>query len=166
MRILTTLVALLLTSQAHAHLMVQGHGTLNIGDDGAFFLAALPLSSFSGFDCDGDGELGEAEFARHYDTMVEQTSSRLRWHEGSDARPLQGLLLNRVVGHDDGSAYIVVMGRFMVEDAVDGVLEIGSLRYADAETELSVAVTYNGSVRDVVFTPEVRQNSVLHGSRG
>ncbi|MFT6144796.1 MAG: hypothetical protein ACJAZO_004897 [Myxococcota bacterium] len=166
MKTLGTLLALLMTSQAHAHLMVKGHGTLNIQDNGAFLLVALPLSSFSGFDCNGDGTLSEVEFARHYDSLVEQTSTRLRWREGDDARPLQGLLLNRVSDHDDGSAYIVVMGRFTVENAESGVLDIDSMRFADAGTELSVAVTYNGTVRDVVFTPQRLESSVLHDSRG
>ena len=63
-RCVTTLCAMATVTTAHAHLMVEQHGTINFTNGGAFLVLSVPVSAFDGVEDDGDGALSAKELSQ------------------------------------------------------------------------------------------------------
>lgn len=88
------LLGLAAALSAHAHLMEDQQGTLNIVGARGYLVLSLPVSALSGFDDDRDGRLGAAELARHSAAIERDLRARVRVSDGGVAAPLDGVLLN------------------------------------------------------------------------
>jgi hypothetical protein len=100
---------------AHAHLMPQQQGTLNIVGDGAFLVLSVPVSAFSGVDDDGDGRVTLAELKAHYAAIEGEILRRISLRDPQGPRPLQGLMVTLTPPDDKpgaAAAQLVLMGRF------------------------------------------------------
>ncbi len=111
------LFALIGATQAHAHLMVAQHGTLNIVGDGAFMVLSLPASAFPQADDSGDGLLSLNEFQTHQAELLSAVQANVQLLDENDPRPLDGLLLS--LSPDDDApnapaANVVALGRFVL----------------------------------------------------
>jgi hypothetical protein len=105
----------LVAPSAHAHLMPQQQGTLNIVGDGAFLVLSIPVSAFRGVDDDGDGRLTLAELKAHYATLEADILRRISLRDPQGPRPLQGLMVTLVAPDDKPGApatQLVLLGRF------------------------------------------------------
>ncbi|MFO0513158.1 MAG: hypothetical protein ACK51K_21130 [Gammaproteobacteria bacterium] len=81
-------------ASAHAHLMEDQQGTLNIVGARGYLVLSLPVSALSGVDDDRDGRLDAAELARHSAAIERDLRARVRVSDGGVAAPLDGVLLN------------------------------------------------------------------------
>jgi hypothetical protein len=88
------LLGLVAGSAAHAHLMEDQQGTLNIVGARGYLVLSLPVSALSGVDDDRDGRLDAAELARHSAAIERDLRARVRVSDGGVAAPLDGVLLN------------------------------------------------------------------------
>ncbi|MBU2952681.1 hypothetical protein [Marinobacter sp. F3R08] len=114
-------LALTLTTPVMAHLMVAGHGTLNIVDDSAFMVLSLPLSAFDGIDDNGDGDIDLAEFNRHQAAVIETLTQHVVLRDQDRELPLEDIVLSPEESHDhhgthlDHVSEVIVMGRFALD---------------------------------------------------
>lgn len=81
-------------ASAHAHLMEDQQGTLNIVGARGYLVLSLPVSALTGVDDDRDGRLDAAELARHSGAIERDLRARVRVADGGVAAPLDGVLLN------------------------------------------------------------------------
>lgn len=131
---------------AHAHLMVEQHGTLKWGKGGYYFVLSVPVSALSGVDDDGDGLLSNKEFRTHYNlitTSVEKGYS-LESHTLGPSE-IAGLLMNVSHLHNNANkpaTHIVAMGRFNVpENVTDLVLKTTLFGKRDSEKQFKLKIT-------------------------
>ncbi|PCM44029.1 hypothetical protein [Marinobacter sp. ANT_B65] len=116
-------LALTLATPVLAHLMVAGHGTLNIVDNGAFMVLSLPLSAFEGIDDNGDGEIDLSEFNRHQSAVIQTLSQHVVLRDREQTLPLEDILVSPGGSHDghghhhDHINEVIVMGRFALDNA-------------------------------------------------
>lgn len=88
------LLGLAAAAAAHAHLMEDQQGTLNIVGARGYLVLSLPVSALAGVDDDRDGRLDAAELARHSAAIERDLRTRVRVSDGGLAAPLDGVLLN------------------------------------------------------------------------
>lgn len=151
---------------AHAHLMVEQLGTINIVDDGAFVVVSVPVAAFSGIDDDGDGLASASELRSHYEQVSSEVQRRLQLSSGSGPRPLQGLLINSANDHTaEPSSQLVVMGRFALNSERDLRLWTDLFGHAEAEQRLQIAARRGADSRVLTLTPE-RPEGALFPSAG
>ena len=140
--------------------MVAQRGTLSFQARGAYLLISLPVSAFHGFDEDGDRRMSEGELARHRGALSDQVLAGIQLLRGTEALPLEGLLLNLSRPHHvSGPAeQIVIMGRFKAPG--DGPLRFQlQLFGGDAATrQLQLRITRRGQQSEVRLSP---QNTAL-----
>lgn len=113
-------LAVVLATPVLAHLMMAGHGTVNIVDNGAFMVLSLPVSAFDGVDDNGDGEVSPAEFNHHHSEVIRTLSRHVILRDLDRELPLQGIMLSPAVPHDDDHDHITnvtVLGRFALDNA-------------------------------------------------
>lgn len=91
---LAVLLGLAAAVAAHAHLMEDQQGTLNIVGARGYLVLSLPVSALSGVDDDRDGRLDAAELARHSAAIERDLRARVGVSDGGVAAPLDGVLLN------------------------------------------------------------------------
>jgi len=117
-----SVLALTLATPVLAHLMMAGHGTLNIVNNGAFMVLSLPLSAFEGIDDNGDGEIDLNEFNHHQTEVIRTLSQHVVLRDREQALPLEDILLSPGASHDDHGNHhdeiseVTVMGRFALEN--------------------------------------------------
>jgi len=115
-------LALTLATPVLAHLMMAGHGTLNIVNNSAFMVLSLPLSAFEGIDDNGDGEIDLSEFNQHQAEVIRTLSRHVVLRDREQALPLEDMLVSPAAPHDhhghhhDEVSTITVMGRFALEN--------------------------------------------------
>lgn len=150
---------------AHAHLMVAQRGTLNMVEDGTFFVVSVPVSALNGVDDNLDGKLGNAELKQHYTELSAQILEGFRLSDASGPLPVQGLLLN--LSHDHGSAgdatgQLIAMGRFDPA-APDSSLWLDASLFGRKEGEqtLQIKVTRAEQVELLSFSREQQRSAVL-----
>ncbi len=79
---------------AHAHLMENQQGTLNLVGQRGYLVLSLPVSALKGVDDNRDGRLDAAELQRHASAIERDLRARVRVSDGGRAAPLDGVLLN------------------------------------------------------------------------
>jgi hypothetical protein len=96
---------------AHAHLMENQQGTLNLVGQRGYLVLSLPVSALRGVDDNRDGRLDAAELQRHAAAIERDLRSRVRVSDRGKAAPLDGVLLNLSPDehHRDGPATHVVL---------------------------------------------------------
>ena len=92
--IVVGLLGAVLSVPAHAHLMENQQGTLNIVGQRGYLVISLPVSALKGVDDNRDGRLDDVELRKYAGAIERDVRSRLRVFDGSKAAPLDGLLLN------------------------------------------------------------------------
>ncbi len=116
-------LALTLATPVLAHLMMAGHGTLNIVNTNAFMVLSLPLSAFEGIDDNGDGEIDLKEFNLHQAEVIRTLSQHVVLRDREQALPLEDMLVSPAASHDhhgnhhDEVSTVTVMGRFALDHA-------------------------------------------------
>jgi hypothetical protein len=166
---LMTVICILMTfTSAHAHLMVEQHGTVNFANGGAFLVLSVPVSAFDGVDDNGDGALSSEELRQHTAEVEQQLhdSVQLRDDRG-DSLPLQGLLMSLVPPDHNSTApatQLIALGRFPVGDAMlSPGLYINLHGDAPAERRISITATRDGRSNKLVFTPDREFHTLFPG---
>ncbi|WP_028305275.1 hypothetical protein [Oceanospirillum maris] len=120
-------LVLALSTPVMAHLMVAGHGTLNIVNNNVFMVLSLPLSAFEGIDDNADGEIDLTEFNRHQAAIIKSLKQHVVLREHNRKRPLEDIILSPEKPHDhhghhdsnghdhDQVSEVIVMGRFALD---------------------------------------------------
>ncbi|MCB9786588.1 MAG: hypothetical protein H6744_07825 [Deltaproteobacteria bacterium] len=152
-------------TDASAHLMVAGHGTLNIKEAGAWFVIAIPVSALTGVDDDGDGRLGLAELAAHNGAIESQVAAGLALRDDGGARPIQGLLINPSPDHgrpDEPVTHVVALGRF-APAPTRGALRLRAALFgsAPADQTLQVKVTRGTETDALTLTPQTPERELF-----
>ena len=114
---LLSLLAVMASFSAQAHLMVAQHGTLNITGESVFMVLSVPVSAFSKVDDDSDGLLSAREIQAHHSAILNQASAALVLLVDGQAQALQSPLITPTFGHgnpSDKASQIVVTGRFVL----------------------------------------------------
>ena len=158
-RCMITLCVLAALTPAHAHLMVEQHGTINFANGGAFLVLSVPVSAF-------DGVLSAKELSRHTSEVEQQIHDSVQLlDESGEPLPLQGLLLSLVPPDHAPTAparQMIVLGRFPVNDAMSSPgLRIALYGAAPGERSISVTATRDGQSHDMVFTPDREYHTVF-----
>ena len=105
---------------ANAHLMPDGHATINVQGRTAYVVLSLPVSWLGAVDDDGDAHLNSAELQAHREAILRTVHSGVKVHNGGAARPLGDVLLSPSPAHDrvDGAGtHLLVMGSVALADA-------------------------------------------------
>ena len=117
-------LVLALSTPVMAHLMVAGHGTLNIVNNNVFMVLSLPLSAFEGIDDNADGEIDLTEFNRHQAAIIKSLKQHVVLREHDREQPLEDIILSPEKPHDHGHhdsnghdqvSEVIVMGRFALD---------------------------------------------------
>lgn len=83
-----------LAGSAEAHLMPTQKGTVNIKENAAFVVVALPLSTFDAVDDDHDGKVSAAEMQNHRTELENQVQTKLRFFDGDKAGSVEFIQIN------------------------------------------------------------------------
>jgi HupE / UreJ protein len=172
MRALPTLCAMLLSlimlPAAQAHLMVAQRGTLNLVNNGAYMVMALPVDAFTGVDDNGDGLMSTDEMRAHSRDIAIQVEAGLQLLGDAGPRPLEGLLLN--LSPDDNTPmapakHLAVMGRFALADVASSAsglkLRLGLFgKTAEAQRQ-EITITRGTEKQKMVLVPGREQRELL-----
>jgi hypothetical protein len=148
---------LLLRGQAHAHLMVAQHGTLNFATTGAFLVVSLPVSAFTDVDDDQDGLLSSAELRRHHHELVAQGVAGFEVLSNGVKLSLEGVLFNLSdVHHGRGkSDHIVMMGRFNTPPELpEARIRVTLFGRKAVDRVLQISVRRGSQTHELTLTPE------------
>jgi hypothetical protein len=151
--------AMMAITSAHAHLMVEQHGTVNFANGGAFLVLSIPVSAFDGVDDDGDGALSAEELRRHAAEVEQQLHDNVQLMDASgESLPLQGLLLSLVPPDHAPSGparQLIALGRFPVDDTLSSLGPRIALQGEDPEEQhISITATRDGRSQKLLFSPE------------
>ena len=156
-------VVLALSAPAAAHLMVAGHGTLNIVNNNVFMVLSLPLSAFEGIDDNADGEIDLTEFNRHQAAVIKTVKQHVSLRDKSRALLLEDVLLSAEKAHDHNGHHhnqiseVIVMGRFTL-GAVHPPLSFHVGIYGEGETGQVLNITASHKAENLRYkfqlTPE------------
>jgi HupE / UreJ protein len=157
-------------SAAQAHLMVAQKGTLNFKGDSAYLMVSLPVSAFSGFDDDGDGQLSTAELQRHAAQLQQQFGAGAQLMVDGQPSRFELLVLNLSPPDDrpQGPApQLLVMGRYVQVDGPPGTGD-PAFRFSmqlfgtgPAENRFELTFTRANRTQVFTFTPELRERAVF-----
>jgi len=112
-------MSIALSFSTKAHLMVAQHGTLNMVGEDVFMVLSLPVSAFEGIDDNNDNKLSMSEFKMHQSAITKAVKQRIILSDDKGIRPIKGLLLSPVAGHDspnEPATQLIVMGRYSLTD--------------------------------------------------
>jgi hypothetical protein len=162
------LLGLIMLPTAQAHLMVAQRGTLNLVDNGAYMVMALPVDAFTGVDDNGDGLMSMDEMRAHSRDIAIQVEEGLQLIGDAGPRPLEGLLLN--LSPDDNTPtapakHLVVMGRFALADVASSAsglkLRLGLFgKTADGQRQ-EITITRGTEKQKMVLAPAREQRELL-----
>jgi hypothetical protein len=164
----TLLLSLIMLPTAQAHLMVAQRGTLNVVNNGAYMVMALPVDAFTGVDDNGDGLMSMDEMRAHTRDIAIQVEAGVQLIGDAGPRPLEGLLLN--LSPDDTTPsvparHLVVMGRFALADAASPAsglkLRLGLFgKTAEAQRQ-EITITRGAEKQKMVLAPGREQRELL-----
>jgi hypothetical protein len=165
----TLLLVAAAPADVSAHLMVAGHGTLNIKDAGAWFVVSVPVTALAGVDDDGDGRLALAELAAHNGAIEAQVAAGLGLRDDGGERPIQGLLINPSPEHgrpDEPVTHVVALGRFAPAPA-RGALRFRATLFGGppADQTLQVKVARGPETDSVTLTPQEPERQLFAAPR-
>ena len=168
-RVVTAVSLFIAATTAHAHLMVEQHGTVNFANGGAFIVLSVPVSAFDGIDDDGDGALSALELGRHTADAERQIHDGvLLLDDLGNPLPLQGLLMSLAHPDDNPGAparQMIVLGRFSVEDEMSSTgLRINLQGTVAEEQRFSITATRDGQSHVMVFTPDRQYHTMFPNS--
>ena len=109
------IVGMVIVSNAHAHLMPQGHGTLNVMNGKAYVVLALPVTALKGHTAHvaiADGALTPQELKQHGTTLRAVIRRGITLTTQTGTVPLSSILLNLPQGAhhtSDNSTEITAM---------------------------------------------------------
>jgi hypothetical protein len=148
---------------AQAHLMVAQKGTVNVKQGRAYLMVSLPVSAFTGFDDDGDGQLSTAELQRHAPQLHRQFEAGAGLRVDGRLAPFELLVLNLSAPDErpaGPASQLLVMGHYELGGAYPGPGRPG-LRYAmrlhgtgPAEDRIDLAFTSEDRSQVLAFTPQ------------
>ena len=169
-RFVTTICILTAVTTAHAHLMVEQHGTVNFANGGAFLVLSVPVSAFDGIDDNDDGAISAKELSRHTSEVEQQIHDSVQLLDGSgEPLPLQGLLLSLVPpGHAPTAParQLIALGRFPVDDpAASPGLRIALYGETPEEQHISITATRDGQSHEMVFAPDRQSHTIFPRKR-
>lgn len=140
---------------ARAHLMVDQKGTLNLVGDTAYLVLSLPVNALTDVDTNRDGLLAFSELRANWTRIQGQVRDAVTVQDADQTRYLQDIILNLASPDGQGApaSYLVVLGRFRLEQ--QRVLQLHVARWSNraAEQQLAITVTKAGAVRTVLLTP-------------
>ena len=141
---------------AHAHLLADGHGTLNVQGGAVFVALSIPVVWLGAVDDDRDGLLSAAELQVHRASILRVLAGGITVDNGGAARALQDMLLSPSAAHDrsDGAgSHLLVMGYAPLADPA-------------GPTRLSLGLAGPAATLTVTATRDpLREQAVLQGPR-
>jgi hypothetical protein len=162
------LLGLIMLPVAEAHLMVAQRGTLNLVENGAYMVMALPVDAFTGVDDDGDGLMSMDEMRTHSRGIAIQVEAGLQLIGDAGPRPLEGLLLN--LSPDDNTPtaparHLVVMGRFALADVASSAsglkLRLSLFGKTKESQRQEITITRGTEKQKMVLAPGREQRELL-----
>jgi hypothetical protein len=153
------------SSSAHAHLMVEQHGTLKFGKGGYYFVLSLPIRSLEGVDDDADGLLSSKEFRNHYDSIVSSVDKGFVLESLSRGQMnIEGLIINVSHSHGHTSAsHVVAMGRFRIDSDLQDLLLTTTLFGVGAtEQEYQITITHGSNKEKIVLSSTKPTHRLFH----
>lgn len=163
-------LALSMSPQVQAHLMVAQHGTLNIVGDGVFMVLSLPISAFEDVDDDKDGNISLIEFNHHRGAIVDSIRQNVTLSDAKKVLALEGIVLSPVVPHDARAASIsqlAVMGRFTLKDTANALrFNVGLYGREAAGQSLEITATRKRDNQKAVFELTPTASAAIIFSRG
>ena len=149
-----------LETPAHAHLMVNQHGTLQFGKGGYYFVLSLPITALSGIDDNSDGLLSHKEFNYHYEKIKSTVGEGLCLESKEKGlMMIEGLLINMSHNHNENHktmTHVIALGRFNVETSIQDLeLKINLFGEHSSEKEFYITIT-NGTKKEktVISVPK------------
>jgi len=153
--LITSVLSIFLIFNAHAHLMLAQHGTLNVVDGGVFMVISLPVSAFDGVDDDKDGKLSLEEFNIHRSLIAKTVKNDVVLSNKGESLLLQGMMLSPVTIHgspEEPATQLVVMGRFKLDDTASALqYQINLFGKRAAEKVLKITATHKGNKQKSAF---------------
>ena len=150
-------------SSAQAHLMVEQHGTLKLGDGGYYFALSFPISAVEGIDDNGDALLSARELQAHKAQIEQAVTSGFQLKESNIPLMMEGLLLNMPHSHGQqaqGVTHLVAMGRFKSDgQSIPRTLSCQLFGTQQTESSFKLTVTQGEAVREFQFTPQQNQHT-------
>lgn len=96
---------MLIASDAKAHLMSVGLGSIHVREHDAVVLIGVPVAAFEGADEDGDGLLQPSEIKAHRTEILEQLARTFHLSVGGQVAVVrEALLMTSVHAHEGGGA--------------------------------------------------------------
>jgi len=152
--LLALTACLLLPCSAAAHLLPPQNATIHAVGAKVYAVVSVPVSTLSGVDDDGDGQLSVAELRRHQSDISRQFMQR--FHLSMAKEPGRTLAIWVVSPQTGGgalapTAYVVVLEVVQFSKSVDDLaLSTDLFGTGDAEGKLSIRAT-----RDQVHGPDI-----------
>ena len=109
----------------HAHLLADGHGTLNVQDGAAYVVLSLPIGWLGPVDDDRDGYLSPTELHAHRGRILDLLSQGLRLRNGGQSASLRDVLLSPSAAHhrsDGAGTHLLVMGSRALSEPMGAVV--------------------------------------------
>jgi hypothetical protein len=145
--------------------MVAQHGTMKLGKGGFFFVLSIPVSTFPGFDDDGDGFLSGIELSTHIKAIEKAIHTGFILESNQEGpRKIEGLVLN--LAHDQNHvqqpvSHIVALGRFSV-DQEDHQLTLRTSLFGKKPNEQHFELTFTrGESTEVVTLSKTKPSHSL-----
>lgn len=153
-------------TQAHAHLMPAGHGTINLVGDKAYVVMSVPVSAFSNVDTCSDGVLTQAELQSSEDALRSEVNARVVLHGAGSFQPIH---FDLETGPDHGGTDIIVMAVATVSHP-EQPLELRSSLWTQESGRLQIRATVSEGRRtlrsEVVALTPTRPSAVFFSTPG
>lgn len=133
----------LFSTQAHAHLMVAQHGTLNFVEQDIYMVLSLPISGFENTDENKDGIVTMIEFNHQRSAIISAVKENITLTDTAGKIALEGILLSPVFDHSDSTkpmSQLTIMGKFRVNNPNDS-LRFQSTIFGPNKSEQILEVT-------------------------
>lgn len=146
-----------MAAHASAHLLADGHATVNVQGGSAFVVISLPVAWLGAVDDDGDGRLNAAELHKHRTRIIGLLAQRLQLNNGGSALPLRDLLLSTSPAHD------------RTDGAGTHVLALGSSPLPDPSGPVTLSLNLQGPpqvLRVTATRDPAKETATLQGPQG
>lgn len=159
-----------LTGSAQAHLMPTQKGTVNIKDNAAFVVAALPLSTFNVVDDDHDGKVSVMEMQTHRAELENQVQMGMRFYDGEHAGRVEFIQINteedETPAANKAQHYLLLM-KIGFDQAPQQLRLENTLFGSDAsEQQLSLRATRGSEVEVINLNPARPRHVFFRDAQG
>ena len=167
-RAITTILLVLISVTAQAHLLPKQNATMKIVDDTANFVVSVPASVLVGVDDNGDGELSMQEIQTHEELIKQQFTSRFT--VSNNGTPGTGFMLMVMPPETDGdhdhSDYVVILHRVKFEETPrNPVVKTDLFGTLDGEGRIALRPTFDDAQEVVFLTPKNNEHKFFRPSK-